>query len=54
MSEQLNVTDKTRLRRLPKRGSYDVETIYGILDEGFIAHVSFTTNEQTFIIPTKY
>lgn len=54
MSERLNVTDKTRLRRLPKRGSYDVETIYGILDEGFIAHVGFTTNGQTFVIPTGY
>jgi nitroimidazol reductase NimA-like FMN-containing flavoprotein (pyridoxamine 5'-phosphate oxidase superfamily) len=54
MSKRLNVTDKTELRRLPKRGSYDVEAIYGILDEGFCAHVGFTTNEQTFVIPTGY
>ncbi len=54
MSEQLNVTDKTKLHRLPKRGSYDVETIYGILDEGFIAHVGFTANGQTFVVPTGY
>jgi nitroimidazol reductase NimA-like FMN-containing flavoprotein (pyridoxamine 5'-phosphate oxidase superfamily) len=54
MSERLNVTDKTRLRRLPKRGSYDVETIYGILDEGFIARVGFTTNGQTFVIQAGY
>lgn len=54
MSEQLNLTDKTRLRRLPKRGSYDVETIYGILDEGFVAHVGFAANGQTFVIPTGY
>lgn len=54
MSDQLNVTDKTKLRRLPKRGSYDLETIYKILDEGFIAHVGFTTNEQTYVIPTGY
>ena len=54
MNEQLNVTGKTKLRRLPKRGSYDVETIYKILDEGFVAHVGFTVDEQTFVIPTGY
>jgi nitroimidazol reductase NimA-like FMN-containing flavoprotein (pyridoxamine 5'-phosphate oxidase superfamily) len=54
MSEQLNVTDKTKLHRLPKRGSYDVETIYGILDEGIIAHVGFAADGQTFVIPTGY
>ncbi|MGI8654268.1 MAG: pyridoxamine 5'-phosphate oxidase family protein [Pyrinomonadaceae bacterium] len=54
MSEQLNVTDKTKLHRLPKRGSYDVEIIYGILDEGIIAHVGFAADGQTFVIPTGY
>ncbi len=54
MSEQLNVTDKTKLHRLPKRGSYNVETIYGILDEGLIAHVGFAADGQTFVIPTGY
>jgi nitroimidazol reductase NimA-like FMN-containing flavoprotein (pyridoxamine 5'-phosphate oxidase superfamily) len=54
MSDQLNVTDRTKLRRLPKRGSYVLKTIYKILDEGFIAHVGFTTNGQTFVIPTGY
>ena len=54
MSEKLNVTDKTKLRRLPKRASYDVETIYEILDEGFVAHIGFTIDDQTFVIPTGY
>lgn len=55
MSEKLAVTPKTKLRRIPKRGSYDLETIYKILDEGFIAHVGFTgAGEQTFVIPTGY
>ncbi len=55
MNEQLAVTGKTKLRRLPKRGSYDVETIYKILDEGFVAHVGFTgADGQTFVIPTGY
>ena len=55
MSEQLAVTGKTKLRRIAKRGSYDVKTIYEILDEGFIAHVGFTAeNGQIFVIPTGY
>ncbi len=55
MSEQLIITGKTKLRRLPKRGSYEVKTIYEILDEGFIAHVGFTaSNGQAFVIPTGY
>lgn len=55
MNEQLAETGKTKLRRLPKRGSYEFETIYKILDEGFVAHVGFTGAEgQTFVIPTGY
>ena len=55
VNKQLAVTGKTKLRRLPKRGSYEVETIYKILDEGFIAHVGFTgADGQTFVIPTGY
>ncbi len=54
MSEKLKVTDKTKLHRLPKRASYNVEAIYKILDEGFIAHVGFTIDDQTFVIPTGY
>lgn len=54
MSKKLAVTGKTKLRRLPNRATYDVETIYQILDEGFVAHVGFAANGQTFVIPTGY
>ncbi len=54
MSDKLNQTDKTRLRRLPKRGSFERETIYKILEEAFICHVGFTVDEQPFVIPTGY
>ena len=47
-------TERTKLKRLPKRGSYDRETIYGILDEGFICHVGFAPEGQPFVIPTGY
>src|SRR6185503_8906386 len=47
-------TDRTKLKRLPKRGHFDRETVYGILDEGFICHVGFAPQGQTFVIPTGY
>jgi uncharacterized protein len=47
-------TKRTRLRRLPKRGVYDRNEIYAILDEGFICHVGFVVDGQPFVIPTGY
>jgi len=54
MSKEIIRTERTRVRRLPKRGAYDRETIYQILDEGFICHVGFTIGGKTFVIPTGY
>ena len=47
-------TDRTKLKRLPKRGHFDRETVYAILDEGFICHVGFVLDGQPFVIPTGY
>jgi len=47
-------TERTTLRRLPKRGVYDREPVYKILDEGFICHVSFAVNGRPVVIPTGY
>lgn len=54
MNDQILQTAKTKVKRLPKRGVYDRETIYSILDEGFVCHVGFTVDGQTFVIPTGY
>ena len=47
-------TDRTKLKRLPRRGHFDRETVYGILDEGFICHVGFAPGGQPVVIPTGY
>ena len=47
-------TERTKVRRLPARGAYDRETIYAILDEGFICHVGFVVDSQPYVIPTGY
>jgi len=47
-------TERTVLRRLPKRGSHDLKAVYAILDAAFLAHVGFNVNGQPFVIPTLY
>jgi len=47
-------TERTRLKRLPKRGHFDRDTVYGILDEGFICHVGFAAEGKPVVIPTGY
>ena len=47
-------TERTVLRRLPKRGSHDLKDVYAILDAAFLAHVGFSVNGQPFVIPTLY
>lgn len=39
---------------MPKRGDYSQETIYSILDAGFLCHVGFVVDGQPFVIPTGY
>jgi uncharacterized protein len=54
VNDQIEPTERTQLRRLPKRGVFDRETIYKILDEAFVCHVGFTIGGKTFVIPTGY
>lgn len=47
-------TERTQVKRLPKRGKYDRETVYAILDAGFVCHVGFNADGQPYVIPTNY
>ena len=47
-------TERSRLRRLPKRGSHEPEDIYRILDAAFLAHLGFQVDGQPFVIPTLF
>jgi nitroimidazol reductase NimA-like FMN-containing flavoprotein (pyridoxamine 5'-phosphate oxidase superfamily) len=46
--------DKIRVRRIPKRGIYNKEEIYEILDKDCICHVAFNYEGYPVIIPTIY
>ena len=52
--EKYNPTDRTQLKRLPKRGSYDKALVHSILDEGYLCHVGFAVEGQPYVIPTLY
>jgi uncharacterized protein len=54
MSETQMPTTRTRVVREAHRGVYDRETVYKILDEGFLCHVGFIADGQPFVIPTSY
>lgn len=51
---EFSKTKKNRIHRLPKRGHYDCETIYSILDEALICHVGFAENGQPYVIPINF
>lgn len=47
-------TDRTQVKRAPKRGQYDFETITQILDEGLVCQVGFVVEGRPVVIPTAY
>lgn len=47
-------TNKIKVKRAPKRGYYDKETVYKILDANFICQIAFIYEGYPIIIPTIY
>ncbi|SKC78132.1 pyridoxamine 5'-phosphate oxidase family protein [Ohtaekwangia koreensis] len=52
--EKFSITDKTEITRLPKRGVYDKETVYSILDEAMFCTLAYVRDGQPFQIPTGF
>jgi len=48
------ISNKTKVKRAPKRGHYDTETIYNILDNDFICQIGFVYDGYPVVIPTIY
>lgn len=46
--------ERNAVKRLPSRGNYDRQTVYEILDAGFLCHVGFAQENQPFVIPVAY
>lgn len=52
--EDFKKTERNQVRRLAKRGKYDKESVYRILDEGSLCHIGFVADGQPFVIPTLF
>ncbi|MEO8717959.1 MAG: pyridoxamine 5'-phosphate oxidase family protein [Burkholderiales bacterium] len=52
--KELTRTARTKIRRLPKRGHYDRDTLYAILDAGFVCHLGYVIDKQPYVTPTAY
>ena len=48
----INPTPKTTLNRLPERGKYDQETVYGILDAMPMCQIAYLFDGKPAILPT--
>ncbi len=52
--DNLKKSARTTITRLPKRGSYDRDTIYDILDEALHCTVAYVRDNEPFQIPTGF
>jgi nitroimidazol reductase NimA-like FMN-containing flavoprotein (pyridoxamine 5'-phosphate oxidase superfamily) len=54
VSETLGPGPRTRVRRLPKKASYDVDVINAVLDEAWVCHVAATVRGKAAALPTLH
>jgi uncharacterized protein len=47
-------SDRSTVRRLPQRASYEEAAIHAILDEGLVAHVGLAVDGQPYVLPMVY
>ena len=52
MTRTLEVTERTRVRRKPGRGSHERAVIDQILDEGLVCHLAFLAAGSPVVLPT--
>jgi uncharacterized protein len=53
-SNEFPRTERSRLRRLPDRGSHEREEIYAILDAGLVCQVGLVLDGRPLVIPMAY
>lgn len=45
---------RSKVKRLAKRARYDRDSVYAILDAGFVCHVGYVIDGQPYVTPTSY
>lgn len=51
MSEQMSTTEHSRVRRVTKRASYDLDKVIALVNDLKLGHVGFIANNRPVIIP---
>ena len=54
MTRQQPVPRRIKVRRGPKKGRYDRESVDAVLDRGLVAHVAFVEDDEPVCIPMLY
>ena len=54
LKTELLKTERSRVKRLHERGSYDFDAIASILDAGFLCHVGYVIDGKPYVTPTSY
>ena len=52
--DRFEPTERTRVKRLHQRALYDQDSIYRILDAGFVCHVGYTFDDHPYVTTTSY
>lgn len=52
--DEFSPTERTRVKRLHQRALYDRDSIYRILDAGFVCHVGYTFDDHPYVTTTSY
>ncbi len=47
-------SERVKVKVLPKRGHFEKETIYKILDDSFVCHIGFVADGSPVVIPVVY
>lgn len=54
LSSRFPVSDRSKVKRLPKRGSQERADVYAILDSNILCHIAYVIDGQPFVTPTGY
>lgn len=54
LTDKYSVTERNKVKRIRKRGYYDRETVYTILDAGVLCHLSYVIDGQPYCTPTAF
>ncbi len=53
-TSRFEITERSKVKRLPERGHYDRALAYEILDQALICHVAISTAEGPLVLPMAY